>query len=76
MDNEDFDLYGDLDEALIEPLQEEIQKKQAEEQEKQQIDENFRIETEKTINELKTSNFQLKKNMSLLLATAKSEIER
>lgn len=76
MDNEDFDLYGDLDEALIEPLQEEVQKKQAEEQEKQKIDEKFRIETEKIINELKTSNFQMKKNMSLLLATAKSEIER
>jgi DNA-binding transcriptional regulator YhcF (GntR family) len=76
MENEDFDLYADLDEALIEPLQEEVQKKQAEELEKQKKDENFREETEKIISELKASNFQLKKNMSLLLATAKSEIER
>lgn len=76
MTEENFDLYADLDDALIEPLQEEVEKKAAEEQAKLKDDENFREKSEKLINELSTSNLQLKKNISLLLATAKSEIER
>lgn len=76
MSDETFDIYGDLDDALIEPLQEEIDKNAAEHRAKLKDDKDFREKTEKIISELKTSNLQLKKNMSLLLATAKSEIER
>jgi hypothetical protein len=76
MTSENFDIYGDLDEALTEPLQEEVQKRRAENFEKAEDDRRFREATEQTIKELERSNAQLKKNMSILLATARAEIER
>lgn len=76
MATDNFDIYGDLDDALIEPLQDELDKKTAENLAKSEEDKKFREETTNKINELNQSNLQLKKNMSILLATAKAEIER
>lgn len=76
MSDEAFDLYGDLDAVFIEPLQKEVDQKADEERKKLKDYEDYKEKTEKLIQELKTSNFMLKKNMTLLLATARSEIER
>lgn len=77
MSEEHFDIYGDLlDDALIQPLQEVIEKKSAKELEKFKSEQKLKDESESKINELESSNFKLKQNVSVLLATAKSEIER
>lgn len=71
-----FDIYGDLDEALIAPLQEEICKKNAIEATKELEEKKLKDESERISTKLANENRQLKENMSLLLATAKSEVER
>ncbi|KAG5673357.1 hypothetical protein PVAND_003414 [Polypedilum vanderplanki] len=76
MASDNFDIYGDLDEALIEPLQEEVEKKAVENLVKLEKEKQFKEETFEKIEKLENSNEQLKKNLSILLATAKAEIER
>lgn len=70
--DDNFDIYGDLDEALIAPLQEEVCKNEA-----IKIEENnLKDENERILAKLNNDNRQLKENMSSLLATASSEIDR
>jgi hypothetical protein len=80
---EDFDLYGDLEEAIIHPTQDEIKRKQAEEDEKHQKNEklkqkedNSRAELQRKLDELTEKHHQLNKNFSIMMLTCKNEIER
>ena len=74
--DDSFDIYGDLDEALIAPLQEDICKEKAIEASQKLEEEKLKDESEKIITKLSNENHQVKENIALLLATAKSEIER
>lgn len=76
MDDDNYDIYGDLDEALIEPLEEDKIKQQEAELAKLEDEKRTKEEIEETFSKLRTENDQLKKNISTLLVTAKSEIER
>lgn len=76
MGEDNFDIYGDLDEALIEPLEEVVSKKKVIEIAKEEEDKKFQEKTEKTLLKLQKVNENLKANISLLLSTAKSEIDR
>lgn len=80
---DDFDLYGDLEEAIIHPTQDEINRKKVEENEKQQEIENLkekesslRIELQRKLDELTEKHFQLNKNFSIMMLTCKNEIAR
>lgn len=75
----DFNLYDDLDDAFVQPLEKDIEKKRAEEQEKLEALKNLEEklkESEKKITEILASKSQIEKNMSILSLTAKGEIER
>lgn len=76
MDDDNFNLYDDLDEALIEPLENERIKHEGNELEKIESEKRTKNESDEKLLKLEIENNQLKKNISLLLATAKSEIER
>lgn len=76
MSENDYDIYGDLDDVLIEPLEEVANKKKAIELAKDEENKKVLEEKEKKLSKLQNNNETLKKNMSVLLATARSEIER
>lgn len=76
MEDENFDIYGDLDEALIEPLEEDKVKRKEAEEAKIEDEKKSKEEIDEIFSKLNTENNQLRKNMSILLATAKNEIER
>lgn len=76
MDDDNYDIYGDLDEALIEPLENDKVKQHEAELAKIEDEKRTKEEIENEFAKLRTENSQLKKNISLLLVTAKSEIER
>lgn len=75
----EFDLYDDLDDAFIQPLDKHVEQKKVEEQEKVQAQQeslNKLKQQEKECQELKQSNEQLQYNMSMLTVTARNEVER
>lgn len=76
MEGEDFDIYGDLDGALIEPLQEEVNNRKAIEEEREQELKKIKEENENILTKLNRDNEQLKKNFLLLISTCTSEIKR
>lgn len=76
MEDENFDIYGDLDEALIEPLQEVTVKKNAIEKAKEEEFIKNKEESEKVLLKLELENQKIKENIAILLNTAKSEIDR
>lgn len=75
----DDNLYDDLDEALLQPLDRDIEKKNEEEKGKvsasKQLEEKLK-ENEKKCAEILSLKVQLEKNMSLLTITARAEIDR
>jgi hypothetical protein len=76
MEDGNFDIYGDLDEFLIETLQETNNKNNDEISYKFEHQKILQNENKNKITELTALNDRLKKNLSLLLVTAKSEINR
>jgi hypothetical protein len=76
MTDDNYDIYGDLDEALIEPLEENKVKQEEAELARLEDEKRTKEEIEETFSKLRAENSQLKKNISVLLMTAKSEIER
>ncbi len=76
MDDESFDIYGDLDAPLLEPLQEEKIRQEKAELQKEEDEKRAQNEFTENVAKIKNENSQMKKNFSLLLATARREIER
>lgn len=75
----EFDLYDDLDDALIQPLDKDVERTKAVEEEKEKALQQSvakQKQQEKECEDLKASNEQLRINMSFLTDTARSEIER
>lgn len=75
----EFDLYDDLDDAFIQPLDKDVERRKIEEQEKIQAQQ-FSLAKlelqEKECEELRASKEQLQKNLSYLTVTARNEINR
>lgn len=76
MDDDNFDIYGDLDKALIAPLENKRTKWEEAELAQLEDEKSSGEEIEDTLSKLKVENSRLKKNISTLLVTAKNEIER
>jgi ferritin-like metal-binding protein YciE len=84
--DDDFNLYDDLDDAFIQPLEKDIEKQRNDEKaklaEKNENEESLRqkenriAELEKEIERLNEIFARAERNFSLLCSTAKSEIER
>lgn len=78
-DENAFDLYDDLDNALIQPLDSDIARKQAEEEAKLEADRKIaKLIEEKDLEyeALRKRYDRMHTNCSILMGTAKSEIER
>lgn len=79
MEEPDFDLYDDLDEALIQPLSKDIAKQKAQEEEKLSKEKELREELDKLSEEnkeLKSALELVKTNFSSFSITARKEVER
>lgn len=79
MEEPEFNLYDDLDEALIQPLAKDIAKQQAQEEEKLSVENELREGLEslkKEYEELKGSKEQILMNWSMFSIAARAEIER
>lgn len=75
----DFNIYDDLDNALMEPLAKDVEKSRAEAVAKEAADKELRGLLEKKddeIKSLKDLNQRIQKNLSVLLLTTKSELAR
>lgn len=80
MTNEaEIDLYGDLEDALILPLDKQIEQEKEEERLKEEKQRKLYAELEASKEEckaLKLSNYQLQVNMETLLVTVRTDIAR
>lgn len=75
----DFNIYDDLDDALMEPLEKDVEKSRAEAVAKGAAEKELQGLLERKdeeIKRLKELNQQLQTNMSTLLLTIKSELSR
>lgn len=75
----DFDIYDDLDDALMVPLDKDVERvkaaAEASEAERAELKEKLARKDEE-IERLTESNYQLQKNLSILVLTSKSELSR